>query len=409
MKKGIPSLIFAVFTILSLKGQAVIRMVSVDTGNDAIIIENLGDSTLDISGYWLCLGPGEYNALSDYSIVGDLELDQTEGVIVDISSGTGGIPALPDANGGLGLFSTNSFGSSSPDILVDYIQWGAPNQDRVGQAVTAGRWNANTSFVPGVAPYIFLGQATQIGPDFWVDNTTIRFSTIHPEEDTAVVRNFDTIERDISNYWLCTIAGIYPNLGNPDEVEILNGDLNLSPGEELSFRVLTDSGIVDQNGSLFLFSSALLGFNNQSETVTRDFAQWGAGNGFRVENAVAANRWDDPAGFIEGNAPYLYTGAADDLGAEFWESTVVNIREALRQEIALFPNPVSDVFHITNEAGDIHRIRLIDWTGKIVGSFNGVQVNPVRLEVAGLAKGIYVVEILNSQNQLLQLGRIVKQ
>ena len=44
-------------------------------------------------------------------------------------------------SGGLSLFSVNTFGSTDPEVLIDYVQWGSANQARVNQAVTAGRWN----------------------------------------------------------------------------------------------------------------------------------------------------------------------------------------------------------------------------------------------------------------------------
>jgi len=69
---------------------------------------------------------------------------------------------------GLSLFSTNSFGSSDPAILLDFVQWGAGNQPRSGQAVNAGRWDDATQFIDCPAPY-----ATTTGGNVesWIEDT----------------------------------------------------------------------------------------------------------------------------------------------------------------------------------------------------------------------------------------------
>ena len=70
--------------------------------------------------------------------------------------------------GGLGLFRDNSnFGSESSDQLKDFVQWGAANQPRVGQAVNATRWDSANNFVSGTAPFTFSGGSGDVGSTFW--------------------------------------------------------------------------------------------------------------------------------------------------------------------------------------------------------------------------------------------------
>ncbi|MEO1652768.1 MAG: hypothetical protein AAFU64_04410 [Bacteroidota bacterium] len=305
-------------------GEAIVRLSQVNTISEEVSIKNFGDAAQDVANFQFCLGPGQYNILSNYSNVsGDLILEPNEEITFDLTSGTLNVQALPDAAGALALFANNNFGSNSADDIQDFIQWGAANQNRVGQAVNAGRWTSANEFVAGAAPYNFVGQADQIGPNFWIDATLIRMIQINPESDEVVIKNFDNVDRDLSNYFFCTLAGVYPQLGNINQVEILEGDLNLAPDEEVRVKVLTTGGVVDNEGSIFLFSSNILGFNNQNPAVTRDFAQWDAPNGFRVENAVATGRWDDVANFIAGNDPFSFIGGANDFGANFWEATQV--------------------------------------------------------------------------------------
>ena len=153
-----------------------IRFALVDPEGDSLVVRNYGTSEIDISGFQLCLGPNQYNALSNYSqITGDLSLNANESVTIDITSGTENVTALPDESGGLGLFSTSGdFGSSNPEVLRDYVQWGSANQNRVAQAVTAGRWDNAANFITGFAPYTFSGPATQIGATSW--------QTLSPED-----------------------------------------------------------------------------------------------------------------------------------------------------------------------------------------------------------------------------------
>ncbi|MEO1655575.1 MAG: hypothetical protein AAFU64_18680, partial [Bacteroidota bacterium] len=156
-------------------GIAVLRIVSIDPITEKAIVKNLGTAAENVSGYWFCLGPGAYNQLSDYSnITGDLNLDPGEEVTFDLTSGGGNVTDLPNANGGLGLFANASFGSSSSEVVLDYVQWGAGNQNRVGQAVTAGRWPNASDFVGGTAPYNFSGGAEDIGSTFWTATSSLQ-------------------------------------------------------------------------------------------------------------------------------------------------------------------------------------------------------------------------------------------
>ncbi|MEO1652248.1 MAG: T9SS type A sorting domain-containing protein, partial [Bacteroidota bacterium] len=305
-------------------GEAIVRLLEVNTATESVSIKNFGTDTQDLSTFQFCLGPGQYNALNNYTnLSGDLSLEPNEELTIDLTSGSQNVQALPDANGSLLLFSNPNFGSNSADDILDFIQWGAPNGNRVSQAVNAGRWTSANEFVAGATPFNYVGDADDLGPNFWIDNTNIRMIQIIPESDEVLLQNFDNVSRDLSNYFFCTQPGVYPQLGNTNQVEILAGDLNLAPGEEVRVKVLTAGGVITDNGSIFLFSSNVLGFNNQNPFVTRDFAQWDAPNGFRVENAVAAGRWDAVSSFIAGNDPFSYIGGAEDIGADFWEASQV--------------------------------------------------------------------------------------
>ena len=141
------------FLLMSMgsMAQADPTLTGVDLATNNVTVTNLGDTDINISSYWVCLGPGQYRQLSALPIVtGDYMLTENEAVTFTFSLITG---ENADGAGGLGLFSTNSFGSTNPSIYVDYMQWGGPNQDRSGQAVTAGIWSSAAEFVSCPSPY----------------------------------------------------------------------------------------------------------------------------------------------------------------------------------------------------------------------------------------------------------------
>ncbi|MEM6337032.1 MAG: T9SS type A sorting domain-containing protein [Bacteroidota bacterium] len=312
-----------------------IRIVRVDPETNTVTIKNLGTTSADISDFWLCVRP-QYDRIGESGSVavvsGDLTLGADEEVVLDVSpaGASGGFTPITslEANSELGLFATSTFGSTDPAVLLDFVTWGGITAStRVGQAVTAGRWDDANTTVAGAGPYTFLGSAGEFGADFWVSDTEIRMTRIIPESDIVILENADTVALDISGFWFCTIAGIYPQVSNPDDVEVLEGDLMLDPGERVALRILTPDGIVDEAGSLFLFSTALLGFNNGNPASVRDFAQWDAPNGFRVENAVAAGRWEDAGNFIEGVAPYFIDEVAPgSFTSDQWSAKTSAVR-----------------------------------------------------------------------------------
>ena len=132
-----------------LNAQADPNFTQVDTENQTVTITNFGNGPIDLDGYWLCLGSGTYRQIGTTNVTiedGDINLAPNQTVTL-------GYDQLQIPSGGLGLFTTNSFGSSDPDIFVDFVQWGAGNTQRAAQAVTAGRWDDATDFIQQGSPY----------------------------------------------------------------------------------------------------------------------------------------------------------------------------------------------------------------------------------------------------------------
>ncbi len=107
---------------------------------DLVELYNNGDVNVDLSSYWLCLGPGSYVQIGDIT---------PESGSADLAPGTFVVLPyeMPDVEGGLGLYATNEFGSA--EAIVDFVQWGAAGSARENVAVEAGIWTAG-DFVPTV-------------------------------------------------------------------------------------------------------------------------------------------------------------------------------------------------------------------------------------------------------------------
>ena len=115
-------------------------------GSGQIELLNVSGNTIDISSYWLCnlSSSPAYRQLSNMTLVcgGDLILAPGELVTVQ------GAITINEADGELGLYSTNSFGSST--AILDYVEWGSTGHGRSSVAVGAGIWTTG-DFVPAFA------------------------------------------------------------------------------------------------------------------------------------------------------------------------------------------------------------------------------------------------------------------
>ena len=139
----------------------IIRVSMVNPSANQVTFRNFGNVETNIGDYWLCLGPGTYRRISSGTNDSTVLAPNAE-LTVNYN--------MNEASGGLSIFTTNSFGSSDPEILIDYVQWGDGNQQRADQAVTAGRWNNADSFIPNATTYTFNGEEAQFGDTFWTIN-----------------------------------------------------------------------------------------------------------------------------------------------------------------------------------------------------------------------------------------------
>ncbi|MEM6726701.1 MAG: T9SS type A sorting domain-containing protein [Bacteroidota bacterium] len=202
MKTPITCFFLFILSGMTLQAQSIVRIISIDPFTETLTLKNFGDVEQDISNYQLCLGPGQYGRINNYTVVsGDFALMPNEEITIDVTSGTQNVTAIPDAAGGMGLFSQGgAFGSTNPSIYLDYVQWGGPNQARAQQAVNAGRWDNAANFVSGTSPYIYNGGVSDVGSTFWSGDITLQVELIsfslEPLENTVLLEWSTAAERN---------------------------------------------------------------------------------------------------------------------------------------------------------------------------------------------------------------------
>jgi len=152
-----------IFTFISLKTYAQVRIVQVDPTTNVVTIHNYGGTTVDISSYWFCQFPSYVKvSLMAAPITGSTML--TSGADVTITSSVN----FGVANGEFGLYNniiTNAdFGNASK--ILDYLEWGTSGHTRESVAIAAGIWTIGTT-ITASAPYQYTGDGSQNGVGFW--------------------------------------------------------------------------------------------------------------------------------------------------------------------------------------------------------------------------------------------------
>jgi hypothetical protein len=141
---------------------AQVRMVSVDPANQHITIKNFGAAT-DISSYRLCalFEYANLNSMFVSIVTGDYALLTDEEVTIQWNASTGFNATASD----VGLYlSGGSF--ADPSLMVDFVQYGAPNLGRQNIAVSAQLWVEGT-FITGSGPWVYTGTGAENGVNFW--------------------------------------------------------------------------------------------------------------------------------------------------------------------------------------------------------------------------------------------------
>ncbi|NNC90222.1 MAG: hypothetical protein HKN82_17330, partial [Akkermansiaceae bacterium] len=135
--------------LVPLAASAGVVLSEIDLAGNRVELINTGGSAADLTGWWWCnrVNGSPFYALVTSNSTVDAGLSSPGATLTNFGAGqvmvldlTSGF--LPDANGELGLYTTNSFGSAS--AIHDYVLWGGSGiRDLTAQ--NAGIWIDNDS------------------------------------------------------------------------------------------------------------------------------------------------------------------------------------------------------------------------------------------------------------------------
>ncbi|MEM6559084.1 MAG: hypothetical protein AAF605_04790 [Myxococcota bacterium] len=262
------------------------------TDDDRIELENTGDARVDISGWWLCANRA-YAQLSDVTVVlGDLDLEPGESVVVKGLDTDGGGDFVLEDVGELGLYATNSFGD--PSALRHYVNWGATaDTGRASEATTAGLWPSDEALDAVPAGWSLVYDGIGIGADSWTSSNAPTLADIRLQEvrfngdDRVEIVNDHDTAIDVSGFQLCHNAGNYQAVG----AQTIEAGATLIPaGGSLILSGYPNAGLTD-DGDLGLYISN--GFGD--EELILSYVKWGDntdGLG-REAPAIAAGIWGE--------------------------------------------------------------------------------------------------------------------
>lgn len=142
----------------------------------------------------------------------------------------------------------------------------------------------------------------------------VRITKVDPYSQEVTIKNFGGEPEDISAYRLCSEFSCTADLSS---LTIVNGDLTLSTGEEVTLAWTTGSGFSIDGADMSLFLPA---GSMTDPSVMVDFTQWGSGGNGYESVAVAKGIWG-AGDFIPEGLDYTYTGSGFQDGVTYWQET----------------------------------------------------------------------------------------
>lgn len=307
----------------------------VNYGQDKLIeLWNNGDVAVDVSDYWLCLGPGQYLQIRNASVVsGSAQLNPGEFFVVNWDQ--------LSESAGLGFYSTNAF--TNPDAILDFVQWGASGSARENVAVAAGIWTSG-DFVPQVRlesySLAYDGEGDAISD--WKEAVNPTFGRGNAAE-AAKTRFTVTITNKI-NYLGTQVFNTPTGAANPGPVTDVNGSYSVKfkaiPGTKLSFASMSAAT------NDWFFAPKMSGidlFDASGSAVTGDISNqiylWDAGTEEEDPATIATEPNGGTAGSPDDDntvrvvnddvTAYLKTELAYDSSTRYFTLTLTNLMGAV--------------------------------------------------------------------------------
>lgn len=132
-----------------------------------------------------------------------------------------------------------------------------------------------------------------------------------------------------------------------------------------------------------LLNSETLGGNGDF-CVANTTSNSGTVNGTLDICDLTGGNWDLNSGTVAGTVTYCSSSCA------------IGIAEAVAPSMSIVPNPSNDVINVTLPAATSGILRIVDIAGKVVIEMQ--VVSSVRVDVSGLAPGIYSVTVSNDRD-----------
>ncbi|MCB9168695.1 MAG: T9SS type A sorting domain-containing protein [Flavobacteriales bacterium] len=161
MARTLLLLLLLVGSVLTAPAQ--VRIVKIDIALDQIVLGNCSNTTtVDVSSFWFT-GLGNAVQVSDLTVV---QGNPMLGPALNVIFSGFGLAAVSD----LALYTSNG-DFNDMALMEDFIEWGAGGQGYESVAVAKGIWTAGT-FIGGLPPYIWVGDCSQYGAEYWVPSNS---------------------------------------------------------------------------------------------------------------------------------------------------------------------------------------------------------------------------------------------
>ena len=281
-------------------------------------LKNVGETTVDVSTYWLCNFPA-YVEMSELTLeCGSLVMEP--GDIIAVNDFT----AFNAADGEMGLYTRRAFGDST--AIISYVEWGSSGHRRSDLAASVGEW-VSGEFVPAFA----AGQSIEyggegVGAASWnLRNTpTICAENEGPEpvvgdiiinevfpDGTVELKNVGETTVDVSTYWLCN----FPAYVEMSELTLECGSLVMEPGDIIAVNDFTAFNAAD--GEMGLYTRRAFG----DSTAIISYVEWGSSGHRRSDLAASVGEW------VSGEfVPAFAAGQSIEYGGEGVGAASWNLR-----------------------------------------------------------------------------------
>ncbi|MEM9050732.1 MAG: FG-GAP-like repeat-containing protein [Bacteroidota bacterium] len=141
----------------------------------------------------------------------------------------------------------------------------------------------------------------------------VRLIDVDPTSQEITIKNFGGEPADISGYRLCSNF----SCNAISALSIINGDLNLSTGEEVTLSWTGGSGFSSSGADMSLFLP--MGSISSASTMV-DFMQYGSSGNGSESVAVTKGIWGS-GDFVPLGFDYFYTGSGFQDGVTYWDET----------------------------------------------------------------------------------------